>query len=257
MTTILLVEDDKNQRLLYEQELRFEGYEIVTAADGGDALIKVQEQPLDLVVMDINMPGMDGIETMGWILSKHKNIPIIINTAYSSYKDNFMSWAADAFIVKSSDLTELKSKIKEIIINNSQRLQSKVSMNNSTERRKYERIELEESKNRGIEKQIMARFRVKQYEGLEMSSTKWDTVPVRDISAGGLAFNYIKNLGFNSLLDFKIDISQTAPTINCVGKIIRTDRPQPHSMCRIATEFTEIDKQEKEMINTTVEKVLV
>ena len=49
-------------------------------------------------------------------------------------------------------------------------------------------------------------------------STEWDMVPVRDISAGGLTFNYTKNLGFNSLLDFKIDISQSTPTINCVGK---------------------------------------
>ncbi|MBO1224008.1 MAG: response regulator [Candidatus Scalindua sediminis] len=115
MTTILLVEDDKNQRLLYEQELRLEGYEIVTAADGKEGLGKVQEQPPDMIIMDINIPKMNGIETMGMILSKYKNIPIIINTAYSSYKDNFMSWAADAYIVKSSDLTELKNKIKEIL----------------------------------------------------------------------------------------------------------------------------------------------
>ncbi len=116
MTTILLVEDDKNQRLLYEQELRLEGYEIVTAADGKEGLKKVQEQPPDIIIMDINMPKMNGIETMGMILSKHKNIPIIINTAYSSYKNNFMSWAADAYVVKSSDLTELKNKIKEILV---------------------------------------------------------------------------------------------------------------------------------------------
>ncbi|MFQ5712472.1 MAG: response regulator [Candidatus Scalinduaceae bacterium] len=115
MTTILLVEDDKNQRLLYEQELRLEGYEIVAAADGKEGLGKVQEQPPDMIIMDINIPKMNGIEAMGMILSKYKNIPIIINTAYSSYKDNFMSWAADAYIVKSSDLTELKNKIKEIL----------------------------------------------------------------------------------------------------------------------------------------------
>ncbi len=52
---------------------------------------------------------------MDMILSKHKGIPIIINTAYSIYKDNFMSWVADAYIVKSSDLTELKNKIKELL----------------------------------------------------------------------------------------------------------------------------------------------
>ena len=117
MTTILLVEDDKYQRLLYEQELRFEGYEIVTAADGKEALEKVQELPPDIVVMDISLPTMDGIEAMGRILSMNKEIPVIINTAYSNYKDSFMSWAADAYIVKSSDLSELKEKIKEVLAN--------------------------------------------------------------------------------------------------------------------------------------------
>ena len=125
MTTILIVEDDKNQRLLYEQELGLEGYEIVTAADGKEGLRKVEERQPNLIIMDINMPKMNGIEAMGKVVSKHKNIPIIIYTAYSSYKDNFMSWAADAFIVKSSDLTELKNKIKEMITNKSQRLQLK------------------------------------------------------------------------------------------------------------------------------------
>ena len=115
MATILVVEDDKNQRLLYEQELKLEGYEVVTAADGKDALGKIQEQLPDLIIMDINMPKMDGIETMGKILGKNREIPVIINTAYSNYKDNFMSWAADAYIVKSSDLSELKNTVKEVL----------------------------------------------------------------------------------------------------------------------------------------------
>ncbi|MGR3293508.1 MAG: response regulator [Candidatus Scalindua sp.] len=115
MTTILVVEDDKNQRLLYEQELKLEGYEVVTASDGKEALEKAQEQLPDIIIMDINIPKMDGIETMGRILSKNKEIPIIINTAYSNYKDNFMSWAADAYIVKSSDLSELKNTVKEVL----------------------------------------------------------------------------------------------------------------------------------------------
>ena len=115
MTTVLVVEDDKNQRLLYEQELKLEGYEVVTASDGKDALGKIQEQLPDLIIMDINMPKMDGIETMGKILGKNREIPVIINTAYSNYKDNFMSWAADAYIVKSSDLSELKNTVKEVL----------------------------------------------------------------------------------------------------------------------------------------------
>lgn len=117
MTTILLVEDDKNQRLLYEQELSLEGYEVVTASNGKEALEKVQVQLPDIVIMDINMPKMDGIEAIGRILSKNKEIPVIINTAYSNYKDNYMSWAADAYIVKSSDLSELKDTIKKVLAN--------------------------------------------------------------------------------------------------------------------------------------------
>ncbi len=108
MTTILLVEDNNYLRLLIEHELRLEGCEIVTAINGKDAIKKIQKQRPDMILMDLIMPD----EAMGTILSKHKSIPIIIHTAYSNYKDNFMPWAADAYIVKFSDLTDLKNKIK-------------------------------------------------------------------------------------------------------------------------------------------------
>ncbi|MBM4055584.1 MAG: response regulator [Planctomycetes bacterium] len=116
MDTILLVEDDKNQILLYEQEIAIEGYKVVTAMNGLEAIEKARNYKPDLVVMDINMPKMDGIESMCRILSEHRNIPIIINTAYSNYQNNFMTWSADAYIIKSSDLKELKDKIKELLI---------------------------------------------------------------------------------------------------------------------------------------------
>lgn len=101
--TILVVEDDKNQLLLYEQELSVEGYIVITAKNGYEAVKKSQEYSPDLVIMDIILPKMDGIESMGRIMSERKKIPIIINTAYSSYGDNFMAWGADAYIIKSSD----------------------------------------------------------------------------------------------------------------------------------------------------------
>lgn len=115
MDTILLVEDDKNQILLYEQELAIEGYKVVTARNGIEAIENARNYKPDLIVMDINMPRMDGIESMCRILSEHRNIPIIINTAYSNYQNNFMTWSADAYIIKSSDLKELKDKIKELL----------------------------------------------------------------------------------------------------------------------------------------------
>ena len=116
MATILLVEDDGNQRLLYEQELGEEGYTVRSAASGPEALAMLEggERP-DVVVLDIYMPGMDGIEALGKILGTDNSIPVILNTAYATYKDNFMTWAADAYVIKSSDLAELKAKIKEIL----------------------------------------------------------------------------------------------------------------------------------------------
>jgi DNA-binding response OmpR family regulator len=110
---ILVVDDEVNQGLLYEQELTDEGYLVDVANSGEHALQMVKGKKYDLVILDIGMPNMDGLETLGKMLSMDNKLPVILNTAYPSYKDNFMSWAADAYVVKSSDLAELKEKIKK------------------------------------------------------------------------------------------------------------------------------------------------
>ncbi len=102
----------------------------------------------------------------------------------------------------------------------------------------------------------MARLRIKQYEGLEISSAEWDIVVLKDLSAVGALFYYSKYLGLASLLDLKIDVSTATPTVRCAGKVTRIEFDQPHSILRIATEFTGIGEQEKAMINTTVGKAL-
>lgn len=110
---ILIVDDEVNQGLMYEQELSDEGYDVDVVNSGPDALTMVNSNPYDLVVLDIGMPEMDGLETLGRMLSLDNKLPVILNTAYPSYKDNFMSWAADAYVIKSSDLSELKARIRE------------------------------------------------------------------------------------------------------------------------------------------------
>ncbi len=102
----------------------------------------------------------------------------------------------------------------------------------------------------------MARLRIKQYEGLGKPSAEWDMVTVKDLSAGGALFYYSKYLELGSLLDLKIDVSTAMPTVNCAGKVTRIEQSLARSLIRIATEFTEIGEQEREMINTTVEKAL-
>ena len=112
---VLIADDEVSIRKLYERELKKEGFEILTAATGQEAIHQVQNGRPDLVVLDIRMPGMDGIQTLSRILEENSEMPVIINSAYTSYKDNFMSWAADAYVVKSSDLSELKSTIVEVL----------------------------------------------------------------------------------------------------------------------------------------------
>jgi CheY-like chemotaxis protein len=112
---VLIVDDEENVRFLYEQELIDEGYQTVLARDGKECLEKVASEKPDIVLLDIRMPRMDGLEAIGKIIELNKNIPIIINSAYSTYKDDFMSWAADAYVVKSYDLDTLKTTIRDVL----------------------------------------------------------------------------------------------------------------------------------------------
>ncbi len=116
MAKILVVEDEENVCLLYRTELEAEGYSVVVANDGKTAVQKASEEEPDLIVMDINLPEkMDGLEAMSKIHGLGKSIPIILNTGYSQYRDNFLAWAAEDYIVKSGDLTELKESITRIL----------------------------------------------------------------------------------------------------------------------------------------------
>ena len=112
---ILIVDDDEGLRDLYEEVFVDEGYEALTAKNGKEALQKLEKEKPDLIVLDIVMPKMDGMEALGRIIGKDKTIPIILHTSHPGYQEDFMSWAADAYILKSTDLTELKKKIRGLL----------------------------------------------------------------------------------------------------------------------------------------------
>jgi DNA-binding response OmpR family regulator len=114
MKTILLVEDEKHLRTLYSQELVAEGYHVITAQDGKEALETVKNSPVDLAILDIKLQSENGLEVLRDVMERNRGLKVIINTAYSSYRNDFTSWSADAYIVKSSDLEELKSKVREL-----------------------------------------------------------------------------------------------------------------------------------------------
>ena len=115
MSTLLIVDDEKNILKLYQREFREEGYVVLTASSGMEALEMLRHQAVDLVILDIRMPGLDGLETLKQLMESSSKPLIILNSAYTYFKDDFLSWAAKAYVVKSSDVSELKAKTKEVL----------------------------------------------------------------------------------------------------------------------------------------------
>ncbi len=112
---VLVVDDDPALDTLYAEELAEEGYDVTVARSGDEALARLDEIAPDVVALDIRMPGRDGIETLRAMKGRRPRLPVILNTAYGGYKADFGSWACDAYVVKSSDLTELKTAIHDAL----------------------------------------------------------------------------------------------------------------------------------------------
>jgi DNA-binding response OmpR family regulator len=111
---VMIVDDDPHILELYKVELLEEGYEIVTASTGKEAMEVFENENPDLVTLDILMPDIDGITLLRKMKELKPRMPIIMSTAYD-YRDDFAVWASEAYLVKSSDLSEMKSMIRKLI----------------------------------------------------------------------------------------------------------------------------------------------
>jgi DNA-binding NtrC family response regulator len=88
---------------------------VVTAASAAEAVEKLQGEKFDLVVLDVKLKNESGIELLQKIVKERHELPVILCTAFSCYKDDFSAWLADGYVVKSSDLQELKSEIGRVL----------------------------------------------------------------------------------------------------------------------------------------------
>lgn len=111
---IMVVDDDTHILRLYKEELTEEGYDVVVAGTGKEAIEMFERENPDLVTLDILMPDIDGISLLRRMKEIRPRMPIIMSTAYD-YRDDFAVWASEAYLVKSHDLTELKSTIKGLL----------------------------------------------------------------------------------------------------------------------------------------------
>jgi two-component system response regulator (stage 0 sporulation protein F) len=112
---ILIAEDEEILRFLYQEELEDAGYEVVTANNGKEALLQLEKREPDLVILDISMPQMDGLEALRRIKEQHDGIPVLLYTSHAGYLTQAGTRAADACILKSGDLEEMKEKVRQLL----------------------------------------------------------------------------------------------------------------------------------------------
>ncbi|HPW68341.1 MAG: response regulator [Desulfomonilia bacterium] len=118
MKKILLVEDDSHLQFLITEELKDEGYDVMSASNGKEALSLLfdeQRGEPDLIIMDIRMPKMDGLDALGHILKSKLDVPVVIHSAYVSYQDNPVAMTADAYVLKSHDFSHLKETVGKLL----------------------------------------------------------------------------------------------------------------------------------------------
>ncbi|MBS1567570.1 MAG: response regulator transcription factor [Bacteroidetes bacterium] len=119
-TTILLVEDEENLHEALKLNLELEGYQVVSATDGLQAVKALQNQYFDLMILDIMLPGMDGIEVLEAIRVQNNDIPVLILSAKNTSADRVLGLkkGADDYLTKPFNLEELLLRVQKLIEKN-------------------------------------------------------------------------------------------------------------------------------------------
>ena len=118
MARILVVDDEEHIRLFYTEELTGEGHKVWAAATGHELLRRIDNLQPEVVVLDIRLVDYDGLELLQEIRNQYHDLPVILCTAYDTYKEDPKSIAADYYVVKSFDLSELKMAIQKALEGN-------------------------------------------------------------------------------------------------------------------------------------------
>ena len=115
MAKLLVIDDEGDIRHLYAAELEDDGHEVATAGNSATALELLRDGEFDAVILDIQLDQESGLELLQKIAKERGHLPVILCTAFSSYRDDFSSWLADAYVVKSSNLYELREQVRQVL----------------------------------------------------------------------------------------------------------------------------------------------
>jgi DNA-binding NtrC family response regulator len=114
---ILVVDDEDTLRTVLSQELKGEGYEVETAADGQIAIDTLREKQFELVLLDIKMPNVTGFEVLKYIKQNHPTLKVIMLTGFADLKNAIESkkLGAEDFVSKPYDLVDLITTIERVL----------------------------------------------------------------------------------------------------------------------------------------------
>lgn len=114
---LLLIEDDAILRLGLKRQLEAEGYRVDQAADGEDGLFQAREYPLDLAIVDLGLPKVNGLTVVQTLRAEGRTLPILILTARGSWQDKVqgLEAGADDYLVKPFEYPELAARVKALL----------------------------------------------------------------------------------------------------------------------------------------------
>jgi len=114
---LLLIEDDAVLRLGVKRQLEADGYRVDTAADGEDGLFQAREYPVDLAIVDLGLPKVNGLTVVQTLRAEGRTMPILILTARGSWQDKVkgLETGADDYLVKPFDYPELAARVKALL----------------------------------------------------------------------------------------------------------------------------------------------
>ncbi len=118
MSRLLIVDDESDIRRLYSLVLSEEGYEVDTAASALEAEQKLTGNNYDLVLLDIMLKNENGLDLLQKIVRDRHDLPVVLCSTFSCYKDDFISWFAHGYVVKSSDSQELVDEVARVLEKN-------------------------------------------------------------------------------------------------------------------------------------------